>query len=146
MKWNDPKNECYTYYNLIKQYVNYMNKSYGNNYIVVFDGYVEEFKNTKNNEHLRRLEKNYCPDIDFTDATTVVVPQQKCLSNSKNKQKLIEMIKTDLHNQDTQCSIAQEDADADINTAIDAAKNYANESIIIVGEDIDLFILLTQLG
>lgn len=141
--WTDPKKYVYTYNDVVKMYVKYLN-----NYrecIVVFDGYAEESRSIKNTEQLRRLQKNFCPDVNFTESTIVTVPQNKFLRNRKNKENFIKLIDKELKNYDKiKCIIAEEDADLEIIKAA-ISMEITDHDIIVIGEDIDLLVILTQL-
>lgn len=63
--------------------------------VVVFDGYSETEVGTKDMERMRRLGKQPAPavEINFNETMVPTVSQGKFLSNSKNKNRLIEMLK-----------------------------------------------------
>ena len=75
----------------------------------------------------------------------VRVPQQKFLSNDKNKIRFIKLLTTKMGNHNIQVLQAEEDADRlIITTAVTAASTY--DIVVVVGEDIDLLIILTAIS
>src|SRR3978361_1396370 len=81
--------------------------------------------------------------INFDLNTRLTVPQEKFLSNSKNKQRLINLLSRTLIESD--CSIALADEDADV-LLVYSSKDLAKteKHVVLVGQDIDLLVLLTQ--
>ena len=75
---------CNTYSEVAEKYVYYISRHFGNNCVIVFDGYSYNLS-TKNTERIRRLQKLRCPDIIVTGNGRVNVTQEKYLSNSSNK-------------------------------------------------------------
>lgn len=76
---------------------------------------------------------------------THTVPQTNFLSNDANKGRFISILKKKF--EDAQFTVIQATEDADtliVNTAIEMSSSY--EYAIIVGEDVDLLVLLTALG
>lgn len=77
--------------------------------------------------------------------TNIPFSQEKFLSNQNNKNNLIITITNKLQSEGFLCKRAPEDADVLIvNTAIQLAKQ--DKTVIIVGQDIDLLVLLHQLN
>ena len=111
--------------------------------IVVFDGYTGYKKNIKAAEQRRRTTKvSSSPNVIFDQFMTVPTNQQQFFSNTHNKSRFIFM----LCERFTAANIIvkQADNDADvliIETAIEQS-NATNNSIV-VGEDVDLLVLLT---
>lgn len=65
------------------------------------------------------------------------------MSNEHNKNKLIQLLSAELRSAEFFCAQAQEDADTlIIKTALEVAKD--NKTVIVVGQDIDLLVLLNQ--
>ncbi|XP_071574804.1 uncharacterized protein [Temnothorax nylanderi] len=128
-------------------YVKYVQKYYGKNAVIVFDGYSEDIakKSTKTSERLRRSKKPTSADILFEESMSVTMSQEKFLSNEKNKARLITMLKKKFQNAGHSVKQHEEDADTLIvSTALEMASDY--ESVVIVGEDIDLLIILTGIA
>lgn len=101
---------------------------------------------TKKLERSRRKTQENIPEFDYQSHTKIPFSQEKFLSNEKNKDKLIKTISAKLQSQGYLCKQAAEDADADIiNTSIQMAEGD-NEMVIVVGQDIDLLVLLNQLN
>ena len=75
---------------IVKRYVQYVRKHYGKCYIV-FDGY--ESASTKSVEQKRRRKRfRKCPDVDTKENIIVPFTQEKFLSNTSNKARLIKML------------------------------------------------------
>ncbi|XP_011859602.1 PREDICTED: uncharacterized protein LOC105557068, partial [Vollenhovia emeryi] len=130
-----------------KKYVTYVRRRFAKDIVVVFDGYAEDphFAGTKESERLRRARKQQSSDIIFDENTVPTVSQEKFLSNGKNKARFINMLMKHLQLSDVTVEQAFEDADTLIvKTAIENASLY--DSVTIIGEDIDLLVLLTGLG
>lgn len=110
---------------------------------VVFDGYPTE-NSTKSYERSRRALKHHSPDLGFlSDEKEAGISMEDFLSNSNNKNLLINRLAPIIQNMGVQVLQAEEDADLLIvNTAIKKSEDH--QSIEIIGEDTDLLILLTQ--
>nr|XP_018912069.1 PREDICTED: uncharacterized protein LOC109040547 [Bemisia tabaci] len=137
-----PRNS--TFLSICKSYVKYVKAHYSADSMVIFDGYPENAieRNTKHVERMQRERKKMSLDILFNESMVPTVSQEKFLANSKNKNRLIRMMKNHLEAEGIQVLQAVEDADTLIvNKAIEKALVTEN-LVFIVGEDIDLFVLL----
>lgn len=152
--------------NITNTYLQYVQSHYGENTHIVFDGYpdAEETEtptaekhssSTKGIERLRRKNVSVVPNLEFDDNTKIPYSQEKFLSNESNKNKLIKKIisKFNVSNLNLQCQQAEEDADRLIVlTAITTAKHknmispLKTVKVVIIGQDIDLLVLLCQLN
>lgn len=130
---------------ILSKYVDYVKQYYNPaTTTIVFDGYPDEasLKSTKSAERLRRKSKHSSANVVFTETMTATMPKEQFLSNDNNKERLISMLREKLVQQGFEVRQAVEDADTLIvNTAIQVAENFA--TVIIIGEDTDLLILLT---
>lgn len=136
-----------TYGSICRNYVDYVKQHHGENVLLVFDGYPVDAteKSTKSAERLRRSRKERSADIIFDEAICATVSQQKILANESNKIRLISMLKRIFEQSNFLVKQATEDADTlIICTAIEMSSEY--DSVIVVGEDIDLLVLLTALA
>ncbi|GBL87163.1 hypothetical protein AVEN_270458-1 [Araneus ventricosus] len=126
------------------RYVQYLNNKYGQDIAVIFYGFLDDDKkSTKNYERLRRA-AHFSPDVMFHEETVLQYTKEK-LSNECNKKRFIELLKKASQKANICVQQAVEDADLTIvNTAISVAPQY--EYVRVVGEDIDLLILLTALA
>ena len=132
---------------ICSKYLQYVEKHYGSNTIIVFDGYpaAEMVNSTKTAERLRRSRVHKSLEIVFDESMKVPSSQERFLSNESNKDRLIAMLKTKFEEAHFQVKQATEDADTLIvTTALEMSSLY--NSVYIVGEDIDLLVLLTALG
>lgn len=139
---------------ITNKYVRYVSSNYAPNSYIVFDGYPEcgntvaatkASTSTKKMERLRRKTSDIVPELHYQSHTKIPFPQHKFLTNEKNKDKIIKTLSEKLQQQGFFCKQAAEDADADIiNTSIEIAKH--NKTVIVVGQDIDLLVLLNQLN
>lgn len=108
---------------------------------VVFDGYPE-YPTTKSEEQERRAAKEGCIDINVEPEIITSIPQQKFLSNQRNKIQFISLLCKDFQ----ECGIvtvqAESDADRIMVQHALAASRISNSSAVLVGEDTDLLVLL----
>ncbi|KAJ8729647.1 hypothetical protein PYW08_001228 [Mythimna loreyi] len=136
---NGPTAAC----SICKKYIDYIRKNYGDSVTVVFDGYPETAadRSTKSSERLRRI-KPASVDVIVEESMPSTTTPEKFLSNGKNKAQLINLLKSKLLNVGYQVKQHMEDADTLIvYTALEESANY--ETVIIVGEDVDLLVILT---
>lgn len=125
-------------------YVNFIQKHYGKDVTVVFDGYSSNELSTKSTLRQQRLMKQISPEIIFNDSTSLTVPQVKFLGNLKNKERLITHLREAFHKEDIETQTAVDDADVLIvQTAI--VKANETESVVVVGQDVDLLTLIAAL-
>lgn len=143
--------------------MHYVQSHYAANSYVVFDGYPEadmtttktaststasttSSMGTKKAERSRRKTSASIPTFDFQRHTKIPCTPEKFLSNEQNKKKLIQTLTEKFQSERFLCKQAEEDADAlIINTAIEIAED-PTKIIVIVGQDIDLLVLLNQLN
>ena len=130
----------------LDRYAEYVKNHYKETAIIVFDGYPEklEDKGTKGAECARRMG---CATRDtiFDETMPATTSQSKFLSNERNKSRLISMLITRFTSQGFTVKQTHEDADTLIvNTAIEEAST--TDSVTIVGEDVDLLVILTALA
>ncbi|GBN08695.1 hypothetical protein AVEN_73491-1 [Araneus ventricosus] len=127
------------------RYVQYLNNKYGQDIAVIFYGYPDDDKNsTINCERLRRAAHS-SPDVMFHEETVLQYTKEKLLANECNKKRFIELLKTASQKANICVQQAVEDANLTIvNTAISVAPQY--DYVRVIGEDIDLLLLLTAIG
>ena len=92
-------------------------------------------------ERSRRENKNLGREIEFNKDTIITISQDKFLSRNKNK-KLIELLCEEFEKEKCSAVVAEEDADFLIVST--AEKCNVSETTWIIGEDIDLLVILTQ--
>ncbi|PZC75227.1 hypothetical protein B5X24_HaOG206534 [Helicoverpa armigera] len=128
---------------IFDKYVQYLRRHYGHTVTVVFDGYSDSTKNIKASEQRRRTAKiSSSSEIIFDEFMTVPGNQHQFFANSNNKSRFISMLSDKLRAANFAVKQAQNDADVlIIETAIE--KLNATNTIIVVGEDVDLLVLLT---
>ncbi|CAH1100382.1 unnamed protein product [Psylliodes chrysocephalus] len=115
-----------------------MRNYYDSNVTVVFNTLD---KNTRISERLHKALATSSPDVIFDEITIASV----ALLNDRNKVRLIDMLKVYLEKNKILTSQAEEDADKlTVTTAISISSSY--EVVKIVGEDIDLLVLLCGLS
>src|SRR6201996_1878960 len=101
-------------------------------------------KSTKFAERIRRAKKHAAPEVIFDETMTADVSQEKFLSNDRNKSRLISMLSSKLQSEGFVVKHAEEDADyLIVNTAIESV--CQSGCVVLVGEDTDLFVMLTAL-
>lgn len=142
---------------IMNKYLRYVEKHYAVSSYIVFDGYPEIKKSvsvttvpaatsTKKGERSRRKTSDNIPEFDYQNHTKIPFLQENFLSNEKNKDKIIKTLMKRLQSRGFSCNQVEEDADADIiETAIKVAMS-TNKTVIVVGQDIDLLVLLNQLN
>ena len=142
--WN--KTSAVNFGAVCKTYVEYVQRHFGSNAVVVFDGYSDEStqQSTKSWERSRRASLHSSAKILFNKTTAVTIAPEKFLSNDGNKSRLIALLKNEMAEVGIDVLQALDDADV---LVINTAKSKASEfdSVTIVGEDIDLLVLLTAL-
>jgi len=113
------------------------------NVVIVFDGYSDA-PSTKGVEQNRRAMKSQSTEILFTDDMPITIHQERFLTNGKNKARFIQGLTGHLELAGIQVKHAVADADTLIvRTAIELA---TNNTVAVVGTDVDLLILLIQLS
>jgi hypothetical protein len=134
-----------TYYDVVQQYIMFVNKHYGKSAVVIFDGYLTE-PTTKDHEHKRRLSKavKVAPDVCFDESVPVIFDQSSFLANEVNKNRFIKMLMVYLDADGFTFLQAQGDADTDI---VSAALQFASSgqgAVAVAAEDTDLLVLLVH--
>jgi len=120
-------------------------RHYGSNCVVVFDGYENTELNIKNSERQRRKNMYTSTNIIFEESMDVLTTQENFLSNTENKMRLITMLTEKFSTSGILVRQAEDDADLLIvNTAIRNTDD--NIQVVVIGEDIDLHILLLTLS
>ncbi|KAJ8671046.1 hypothetical protein QAD02_002305 [Eretmocerus hayati] len=130
---------------VLTKFVRYVKTHYIGQVIVVFDGYLENIDElgTKSAERIRRQNAGSCPERHLTRNTELMDAPDKFLKNDRNKKKFIDLLTEKLESNECSTSIANEDADTLIvQTAL--ALNGSGKNVVIVGEDIDLLVILNQ--
>ena len=127
---------------IVAGYISYTFNHFGRNVLMVFDGYPEDgaLRSTKTAERLHRSAALSCNNIMFEESTLIKVPQEKLI-----QRRLIDLLCSAFENQGIETKRASEDADSDIvRTALDKSTSF--ENVLIIGEDVDLLVLLNGLG
>ncbi|KAJ8666634.1 hypothetical protein QAD02_008296 [Eretmocerus hayati] len=134
---------------IINYYVRYIKRHYsGGSVSVVFDGYPEDCSNsTKFYVRVRRGTKNVGVEVQLSRDTPVNDKQSTFLSNEKKKTRLIQILAQELQKENMHVLIAEEDADVLlVQTALDLAKSDEMKNVIVVGEDVDLLVIMNQVA
>ncbi|CAH2085135.1 unnamed protein product [Euphydryas editha] len=135
------------YIEILHNYYTFIVKNFGLQATVIFDGYTRETTGTKSYERYRRKQKCVAADVDISPDTLITLTQTKFLSNIANKQKFVDLLSNYLEQRKINCRIAEEDADILIvKTAIEFKAKSENQPVTIVGNDVDLLILLISLS
>lgn len=134
-----------TYDEVYEAYISYIKQYYHTKAVIVFDGYSDSKSSTKYAERQRRSRTLQTTDIIFDPNTKVCISQEKFLSNEHNKSRFISQLSRKLDENGISVKQAPDDADLlIIQTAIRESLN-SESTIAVVGEDVDLLILLTAL-
>lgn len=131
---------------IFKRYVSFVTKRY-DNCIVVFDGYPDDAtqSGTKMAERSRRANAISSTYVELEEDMILTSTKKVFIGNEKNKKRFIEYLKKNLLDAGIQVLQAKEDADTTIvREALKNAENY--DSCIVIGEDVDLLVLLIGLG
>lgn len=140
VKWNEATN----YAGIYNMYITYIRKHFGNRCTIVFDGYEDASNRTKTAEQSRRARLKHAVDVRVGDNLPVTLQQDQFLSNTKNKARLIASLVPKLRQNGYE--VFQSDGDADVlivQTAIEKISHFQN--VVVVGEDVDLLVLLVAL-
>ncbi|KAG5896640.1 hypothetical protein JTB14_021286 [Gonioctena quinquepunctata] len=138
--------KTYSFETVAAKYGQNLGARYGRNVVVVFDGYPSEaeHKETKSSKRARRAMAHSTPEVIFEENIIPQIPQDKFLSNDKNKLRLIQLLKSKMEKHGIQVIQSEEDADRLIvTTALAKASDY--DLVIISGDDIDLLVIFTGL-
>lgn len=125
------------------QYINDVKKHYGHYCTVVFDGNGDA-KSTKRAEQKRRSRTKTSAGIHFNETTNIIVQQEHFLANEKNKTRLIELLSDKMKLNGIETVVAEGDADSTI-VRCGLEKAAIRPSVTIIGEDVDLIVLLIAL-
>lgn len=126
-----------TYQDICGLYSSYVVKKYVKP-IVVFDGY--DRVSTKNMTQQRRAVGKAGPTVTFTEDMKVTLKKDDFLSNSKNKQRFINMLSQFLKK--SNCTTYHADGDADVLIVKTAVESARERTTVLVGDDTDLLVLL----
>ena len=124
---------------IAESYADFTVRHYGQA-TVVFDGYGEG-PSIKDNTHQRRG-KNMHPVVSFTAETQFSCRKEDFLSRDENKAHMIALISTALTERG--CHVIQSPGDADVDIVKAAVERSRFCTTTLVGEDIDLLILLLR--
>lgn len=139
------RNDCFG--SICEKYVQYVKNHYGSRVVVVFDGYPfnGEKKSTKSAERRRRSKKQMSADVLFDETLSAQVSQEPFLGNEKNEARLISLLTKKFQQAAITIKQAEEDADVlIIETAISLSSTF--DTVFVIGEDVDLLVLLTTLA
>ena len=131
-----------TFGNLLSIYLEYVKKHFGQNVSVIFDGYEKAC--LKDAERRRRYTAT-APDIVIDKNTPVTTKQQLFLANSRNKGSFVDLLRQHFMDNGVNARTAAHDADIEIvKEAVQLQE--AGLHTAVVGEDVDLLILITALA
>ncbi|XP_034947845.1 uncharacterized protein [Chelonus insularis] len=133
-----------TFRDICDLYVSYIHRHFPEAYIV-FDGYSNENVAVKTYERFRRNEKNFAPDVNINMDLMVLLTREKFLANIANKHKFINLLTESLRQSNIHVEVANGDADTLIVTTAIELKNRVSKSVVVVGNDVDLIVLLVGL-
>lgn len=131
-----PWSSSATFGDIIRQHESYVNKRYGK-VTIVFDGY--ENPNIKDMEHRLRM-KQSSVEVVFDKNSPVIVKKNKFLSNSKNKQRFINILGS--YFQERGHSVVHAEGDADTLIVKEALNISQEKPVTVVADDTDILILL----
>ena len=121
-------------------YIKYVNKHYGNQVEVIFDGYNDE--SIKSQEHKRRNTISQSCDVNIKEDNSVPFTQQRFLSNTINKAGLIDFLSVKLRENNIQVTNCEGDADSTIaSKALEMSKSIIT---VAVADDTDIAVMLVH--
>ena len=131
-----------TYGQLADIYVKYVEREYGPNSEVIFDGYPENTPTCKDECHMRREGKTKAPNINVDENIIVNIGKEPFLANKHDLRQFIDLLSAKLTNAGIPCVQAPQDADVLIaQTSIESAKKFLT---ITHAEDTDILGLLLK--
>ncbi|KAJ8889207.1 hypothetical protein PR048_008705 [Dryococelus australis] len=124
--------------------IKYVESHYpGRSCCVVFDGYTNSPNSTKATEQEQWYRMKKLSDINIDLNTEIIVKQDHFLSNEHNKSRLITLLKSQLNESGIDSRQAPGVADLLIvTTAIDKSKPLEKFTVVVIGEDVYLAVLL----
>ncbi len=128
-----------TYLDLIKLYIQYVHRHFVN-VLVVFDGYASG-PATKDETHQRRIGKEVGADVDVRLHMKMNMKKKSFLANQTNKQRFLNLLGSELE-KESDIQVLHSSSDADYDIVQSACTMSASKSVVVVGEDTDLLILL----
>ena len=130
------------YQEVCRIYCQYVLRKYGNQTVVVFDGYDNQ-PSTKSMTHQRRSAGKTSATVTFSDGMKVTLKKDAFLSNTENKKRFITMLRRFL--QEVGCHTIQAEGDADVLIVKTAVESATERPTVLVGNDTDLIVLLCYL-
>ncbi|KAJ8669140.1 hypothetical protein QAD02_000399 [Eretmocerus hayati] len=133
---------------IMNQYVTYVKNHYVAKEIwVVFDGYPDDRSNSTKSYQRFQRHRVIGLEIKLQPDTPIKSKQKDFLSNEENEKRLIQMLCQELQNQNIKAKIAEEDADLLIvKTGMATAVARPNNNVDVVGEDVDLLVIMNELA
>lgn len=129
-----------TYADVVQQYCHYVERKYGQNITVVFDGYGSS---TKDHEHQRRGKTKFS-DVALQLQMEVNCNQAEFLSNKNNKTQLIELLANAMRTKGHDCITCDNDADKTIVSKGLEMASQCNHTTV-VADDTDILVLLLNM-
>ena len=129
-----------TYGQLVDRYVQYVDRQYGPNSQVIFDGYPENTPTTKDEGHMRWEGKTTAPNISVDKAIIVNVDKDPFLANKHNLTQLIDILMAGFANAGSSVAKTEEDVNRLIaRSSIESAQNFLT---MTHAEDTDILVIL----
>ncbi len=134
-----PWKQGVTYNSICESYVHYVERHFGKQVAVVFDGY-QDGPSTKDPTHLRRRTKGVGPEVKLRKNAILSHKKDVFLSNDRNKHAFLLMLGEKL--QQSGCTVHHATADADLLIVKTALECVMTSDTVVIGDDTDLLILL----
>ncbi|GBN34779.1 hypothetical protein AVEN_92807-1 [Araneus ventricosus] len=138
-----PKQE--TFGDVYTTYMSYIERHYGDEATVDFDGYTKSSVTTKVIERLRRRMKRTSREIIFNESTVLLDPQRQFPSNLGNKEFSFRKLASNLENVGICTFIATDDADVHIVKTTTETYEKIKKQAVVIGQDVDILVLLIAL-
>ena len=107
--------------------------------LVVSDGYSSD-PSTKDETHQQRTGTDMGVDVDFTSDMILKMKKRPFLANPRNKQKLINIMSSQMEEEGIQ--VKQSSGDAEYDIVMSACSLAETKPVVVVGDDTDLLILI----
>ncbi|KAJ8686102.1 hypothetical protein QAD02_021896 [Eretmocerus hayati] len=133
---------------IVHKYVSYVKNDYmGQETFVIFDGYPDDCSDSTESYQRFHRQKTIGPEYQINLDTGIESKQEEFLSNEKNKKRLIRIISQALKENGVNSDTTEEDANIlIIKTAMAVALSKPQNNAIVVGEDLDLLVIMNKLA
>jgi hypothetical protein len=139
VRWQTGK----TVADIIQLYASYVINKFGNNTVIIFDGYGAH-ASTKDHEHKRRSSRvaKVAPDVSLELNKRLMFDQESFLANTHNKEGFIVLLQQCFRDCNIPTVVSEGDADTGIVSAALQSAVSAPSNVAVFAEDTDILALL----